>query len=207
MLTIGAIGIATSLLIAISVLPASAIAGSPQGSDDYTVEPFTPFDLVDPNSLEIEFSKTELAFHAQLASDRGISAADGTAEQELILQLSAVATQIDVKFPGLLMQSEWRHDAVPNAQLVLHSPVPEEAFAVIEAAPIEIAVVEFDGPSTDESNAVAEQIVGLLRKANVAGEIAGGFDLATRTYSVSYSGGELDKSTAAEILKIAGVMK
>jgi hypothetical protein len=130
----------------------------------------------------------------------------GAAAPGTTAEFGDIYTTLSLQFPRTLIQGEWREDALPHSQLVLQSPVPEEAWEIITAAPFEIEVAISDGPTLEESYAVISEIGELIRASgNTAGSM-GRYDVLSGVYSIDYFGEiELDPDELARITADAPV--
>ncbi|SDY49002.1 chymotrypsin family serine protease [Herbiconiux ginsengi] len=189
-----------TLAAVVFAFSAPAASGSPSaavssvGSGAAPAIAALPTPVTDPS--EIVFSDEELKFQAERAEASGTTAEQVRADDVRALQFGQIAAQLESAYKGIYIQSAWRHDQTPQAQLVLAGEVPAGAWEIIKSAPFDIDVVETDGPTLDESTAVIDQIVQGLRADGEVTLVTGNYDPLASTYAISYFGEQLDQSTA-----------
>ncbi|MCS5497411.1 hypothetical protein NY547_09200 [Cnuibacter physcomitrellae] len=148
------------------------------------------------DASDITFSDEELKFQGERAEAAGTTAERVQADDVRALQLGQIAAQLESGYEGLFVQSAWRQDHTPQAQLVLTGGVPAGAWEIIKSAPFEIDVVDTDGPTLNESTTALDQIIQGLRASGDVSLVTGDYDPIASVYSVSYFGERLDESAA-----------
>ncbi|WP_382304521.1 hypothetical protein [Herbiconiux sp. UC225_62] len=117
---------------------------------------------------------------------RTVGASDpGTAEQ-----LYAINDTITFDYPSNLVQSAWRDDEMPHAQIILQGQIPDALWALLENAPLRLEVALHQGPTLDESNAVLSAMIDAVRATGPGATAGGSYDPLTGVYEFTYSAPE-----------------
>jgi hypothetical protein len=143
-------------------------------------------------------------FDAERAQQRGVSVEQVRADDASGAELGALAATLEGDFPDLYVQSEWRYDEYPNAQIVLSEEAPGEVRQLIDTLsfPVDV-VVSSDGPSRWEAMEIVEKMQSLLT-VDSEGTSVGSYDPLTGIYTVTVEGPRPAEDILQQVYALAG---
>ena len=183
------------------LVPAAGAAGLPHDDAPSILREIG--DVGDGASVSTGEAEAFPEFDTRRTQESGVSVDQVRAADASGAELGALAAGLEGAWPEIYVQSEWRYDDYPNAQVVFSEEPPAAADQLLAAASFPIDVVVQDGgPDRCEAMEIVENMQDILTGDTDRTSI-GSYDPLAGSYSVTVDGARPNEDVIASVEALA----